>query len=137
MTPDQIPPQDAPSAVPGFGIAVAAEALYLVNLMLLPGVAFVALLVLWWRHHNGTPPLARNHLAQTMAGSLWGGAALVTGVASILLMGGFDAPNTWVVLVLYFTTCHTTLILFGALGFAKALSGKPYVYPLIGRRLDD
>ncbi|WP_230969778.1 hypothetical protein [Nitrogeniibacter aestuarii] len=137
MTPDPIPPQETPSAVPGFGIAVAAEALYLVNLMLLPGVAFAALLMLWWRHRNGTPPLARNHLAQTMAGSLWGGAALVTGIATILLMGGFDAPHTWVVLVLYFTTCHSTLILFGALGFAKALSGKPYVYPLIGRRLDD
>jgi len=127
-------PDDAPSAVPGFGTAVAAEAWYLVNLMLLPGLGFAALLALWFRHRHSAPPLARIHLDQTLAGSLWGAALLIVGNAVILLMGGYDAPNTWVVVVLYFTTCHSTLILFGALGFAKALSGKPYVYPLIGRR---
>lgn len=137
MSEDPIRPQDTPTAVPGFGTAVAAEALYLVNLMLLPGLAFLALLALWFARRSDAPPLARNHLAQTMAGSLWGGALLVLGVATILFMGGFDAPNTWIVVVLYFTIGHSTLILFGALGFARALSGKPYVYPLIGPRLDD
>jgi len=137
MIEDPIQPQDAPSTVPGFGTAVAAEALYLVNLMLAPGLGFVALLALWLSQRHKAAPLARNHLAQTMAGSLWGGAALVVGIAAILLMGGFDAPHTWIVVVTYFTTCHSTLILFGALGFAKAMAAKPYVYPLIGRHVDD
>lgn len=123
-----------PTQVPGFAIAVAAEALYLVNLMLLPGLAFLVLLALWWRHRRDAPPLARIHLRQTLAGSLWAGALLIAGNAIILLMGGYDAPHTWVVVVLYFTACHTTLILFGALGFAKALAGKPWIYPLIGAR---
>ena len=38
--------------MPGPPLAVAAEALFLINLMLLPGLAFVALLVLWLRHHG-------------------------------------------------------------------------------------
>ena len=33
--------------IPGRELAVAAEALYLANLMIVPGVGFVALLVLW------------------------------------------------------------------------------------------
>lgn len=132
-------PDDAPlepTRVPGFAIAVAAEALYLVNLMLLPGLAFLVLFALWWHHRRDAPPLARIHLRQTLVGSLWAGALLIAGNAIILLMGGYDAPHTWVVVVLYFTACHTTLILFGALGFAKALAGKPWIYPLIGPRTD-
>ncbi|QID19128.1 hypothetical protein G3580_16785 [Nitrogeniibacter mangrovi] len=128
---------DAPSDVPGFGTAVAAESLYLANLMVAPGLAFAALLVLWFKHRHSAPPLARCHLRQTIAGTLWGGALLVLVNAAIILMGGYDAPHTWVLVILYFTTCHSTLILFGAIGFAKAMSAKPYVYPLIGPRNDD
>jgi len=50
----------------------------------------------------------------------------------ILLLGGYDQPTTWVVLILYFTCCHSALILLGVLGLVKALAGQPYRYPLIG-----
>ena len=103
---------DRPEATPGFALAVAAEAVYLVNLMLAPGFAFVVLCVLWFRYRQSAPPLARCHLAQTMAASLWAGVLLVGANALILLIGGYDAPCTWVVLVLYFTTCHVTMIFF-------------------------
>lgn len=131
------PPRDQaaaePEATPGFSLAVAAEALYLINLMIAPGLAFAALLALWWRHRRGSPALARCHLAQTMAGSLWAGALLVVVNTAIIALGGYDSPHTWVVVILYFTTCHTTLICFGAIGLARALAGQPYVFPLIGR----
>ena len=39
-------PIDKPEAAPGFGLAVAAESLYLINLMIAPGLAFAALLAL-------------------------------------------------------------------------------------------
>ena len=48
--------------IPGREIAVAAEALYLANLMLIPGLGFIALLVLWWREKDRAPELARIHL---------------------------------------------------------------------------
>ena len=37
-------------------------------------------------------------------------------------------------MVLYFTLIHSTLIMFGMLGLAKAMSGKLYVFPLIGKK---
>lgn len=117
---------------PGREIAVAAEALYLANLMIVPGIAFVALLVLWFREHRRAPDLARNHLRQTVAASLWAGALLVVANAAIILAGGYDSPHTWIIVILYFTTCHSTLIFCGAIGLAKALAGKPFRFPLIG-----
>ena len=53
--------------------------------------------------------------------------------ALILLLGGYDSPSTWVVLILYFSTCHTTLVILGVVGLAKAMAGKHYRYPLLGR----
>ena len=55
----------------------------------------------------------------------------------IILLGGYDGPYTWMIVILYFTICHSTLILLGMMGLAKALAGKCYRFPLIGRRLPD
>ena len=59
---------------PGKTLAVSAEALYLVNLLLLPGLAFLALLVLYLIQRRQATPLASNHLAQTTGVSIIGGA---------------------------------------------------------------
>ena len=120
--------------IPGRATAVAAEALYLANLMLIPGLGFVALLVLWWRERERAPELARGHLRQTLAASLWAGVLLVAANAAIILLGGYDSAYTWIVVVLYFTTCHSTLIFCGAIGLSRALAGKPFRFPLIGPR---
>jgi uncharacterized Tic20 family protein len=120
--------------IPGRELAVAAEALYLANLMLIPGLGFIALLVLWWREKDRAPELACTHLRQTVAASLWAGALLVLANAAIILAGGYGAASTWIIVILYFTTCHSTLIFCGAIGLAKALAGKPFRFPLIGPR---
>lgn len=137
MTDKHPEPLKEPESAPGYGIAVAAEALYLINLMIAPGLAFVALLALWLKHRHGSPALARNHLAQTVAGSVWAGILLIGANVAIILLGGYDAPYTWVVVILYFVTCHATLIFFGAIGLARALSAQTYRYPLIGRPIDE
>ena len=125
---------DLDFAIPGRATAVAAEALYLANLMLIPGLGFVALLVLWWRERERAPELARGHLRQTVAASLWAGVLLVVANVAIILLGGYDSAYTWIVVVLYFTTCHSTLIFCGAIGLSRALAGKPFRFPLIGPR---
>jgi hypothetical protein len=121
---------------PGQGLAVAAESLYLVNLMLVPGLAFLALAWLWLQHRKEAPPLARCHLDQTFYVSLWGGGLLVAACAALLFFFGWDWEWTWVFVIMYFTCVHSTLILLGMLGLAKAMAGKPYVYPYIGPRCD-
>lgn len=124
----------APVDSSGKDLAVKAEALYIINLMLAPGLGFLLLALLWRKHRHDAPPLARNHLAQTFIVSLWGAVLLVLACGLIVLLGGLDRAWTWVVVVLYFTAVHSTLILFGVLGLAKAMAGKPFVYPLIGVR---
>ncbi|GAB4301992.1 MAG: hypothetical protein Kow0096_23220 [Thiohalomonadaceae bacterium] len=123
-------------STPGQGIAVAAEALYLANLLLLPGLCFLALLWLYFRYRITAPSLARCHLRQTMAASLWGGVLLVIVNALILLGGGWQSANVWMYVIIYFTVGHSSLILLGMVGLAKAMAGKSWRYPLLGRRCD-
>ena len=78
--------------MPGPRLAVVAEALFLINLMLLPGLAFLALMVLWYLHRGHPDPLVRNHLRQTGWTCIWGGLLLVVISVAIFLLGGFDNP---------------------------------------------
>ncbi|KPK11626.1 MAG: cytochrome C oxidase subunit III [Acidithiobacillales bacterium SG8_45] len=118
---------------PGQTLAVVAESLYLLNLLLAPGLAFVALVVVYLRTVRTAPPLAVCHLRQTLSASLWAGVILVIINASIVVFGGYDAPYTWMFVVLYFTACHSVLIFLGMMGLAKAMAGKAWRYPLVGR----
>jgi hypothetical protein len=114
--------------------AVQAEALYLLNLLLFPGLGFIGLLWLARRHAGSADALTRCHLKQTVVASLWAGVLLTVVAILIGLLGGLYVPATWVVLILYFTCCHAVLVLFGILGLARAMAGQTYVYPLIGSR---
>ena len=113
-------------------IAIQAELLYLLNLLLLPGLAFVALLWLAHRHQQHRSALVRCHLRQTIFASLWAGALLLLVTVLIIFLGGFQVVMTWVVLILYVICCHSLLILLGVLGLSRAMAGHPYVYPLPG-----
>lgn len=115
-------------------IAVQAESLYLINLLLLPVLGFIGLLWLARHHAHDPSALTRCHLRQTIVASLWAGALLMAVTLLIVLLGGFHNPATWVVLILYFVCCHAVLILFGVLGLAHAMAKQIYVYPLIGSR---
>lgn len=127
---------DSGSNEAGQGVAVAAESLYLANLLLLPGLAFLVLLWLWFREKDSASPLALCHLRQTVWVSLWGGVLLVVANLFILVLGGWGQAWTWVALILYFTAIHSTLVLMGMFGLAKAMAGKAWVYPVIGPRCD-
>ncbi|PVV08038.1 MAG: hypothetical protein B6D77_12755 [gamma proteobacterium symbiont of Ctena orbiculata] len=126
-----------PQDPPGTGMAVTAESLYLANLLLIPGIAFVILMVIYFKQSKSLPPLARSHLDQTVSASLWAGVLLVIVNLVILLLGGYDGAYTWMVVIIYFTVCHSSLILIGMLGLAKAMAGKCFRYPLIGRVLPE
>jgi len=128
-----MPPLDTVAKEPpDSSLAIAAEALFLCNLLLLPGLAFVLLLIMFLRHARTCSDLCRCHLKQTVIASLWAGVLIVIITGGILLIGAYDQPWTWVLLIIYFTTVHATLVLLGVVGLAKALAGKHYHYPLIG-----
>ncbi|MBU1365554.1 MAG: hypothetical protein KKE51_17195 [Gammaproteobacteria bacterium] len=116
----------------GQNLAVLAEALYLINLLLLPGLAFLILAGLWFAYKDSAPPLARQHLKQTTVVSLIGGLLIITLSGLILGLGGLDWEWTWVALILYFTCIHSTLVLFGMYALIKAMNGQMWRFPLIG-----
>ena len=127
-----MPPLDDKPDEDGQSLAVIAEALFLANLLLIPGIAFVLLFWLWRKNRDTASPLARQHLKQTTFVSLYGGILIVSLSALFILFGGLNWAWTWVVVILYFTCIHSTLVVFGSFGLAKAMAGQTWRYPLIG-----
>jgi hypothetical protein len=127
------PSERSSESIPGQRLAITAEGLYLANLLLLPGLAFAVLLWLFLRHREAAP-LAREHLRQTLAASLWAGGLLVVANLVIITLGGYRSGHTWMVVILYFVVCHSSLVLLGMVGLSKALAGQSWRYPLVGPR---
>jgi uncharacterized Tic20 family protein len=117
----------------GQSLAVTAETLFLVNLMLAPGLAFAVLVLLYLLKRKDVDSLAANHLSQTLGVSVIGGVLIVFIIALIFLLGGFDSGYIWMVVILYFTFIHSSLILMGVVGLVKALNGQHFSYPLVGK----
>ena len=117
----------------GKSLAITAEALYLSNLMLAPGLAFVLLLGLYWLNRNSSDALTINHLSQTVGVSLTGGALIAIAMGIFLYLGGMKSGYTLMIVLLYFTFIHSSLIFMGVFGLVKAMAGEHFVYPLIGR----
>lgn len=117
----------------GQDLAVTAEILYLLNLLLLPVIAFIGLLFVYFLYHGKATSLAACHLRQTLSASILAGVMLVLVNILIILLGGYDSASTWIVVILYFTTVHAVLILLGTLGLARAMTGKHFHYPVLGR----
>lgn len=115
-------------------LAITAEGLYLSNLLLLPGISFLILLWLRWHYRKDAGALARCHINQTFLVSLYGGVLLIFLSAAFIALGGLHSQWTWVVVILYFTCIHSTLVLLGVFGLARAIAGREYIYPLIGPR---
>ena len=118
----------------GQNIAIIAETLYLVNLLLLPGIAFLILLGIYWKN-PAAAPLARNHLRQSVVASLWIGGLLVIPVFMLLIFAGHDSLNAWMLGLTWIITCHGCFVVLGAVALAKALAGQSWRYPLIGPKL--
>ncbi len=116
-------------------LAITTEVLYLLNLLLLPGLAFLLLAKLYIKHRNHSSVLVLSHLTQTFFTSLIGGVIIIAVVALLLVFGGFNNAYIWMWVILYFTFVHSTLVVFGALGLAKAMANQPWRYPIISNFL--
>jgi uncharacterized Tic20 family protein len=114
-------------------LATWAGTLYLLNLLIIPGLAFLILIYLYYKHRDHNSTFVQNHLRQNLLAMIISGIAIVGVSIAILLLGGFDSPWTWMVLVLYGVSIHATLVLLGVLSVVKSGNGEPYHYPLLGR----
>lgn len=118
--------------IPDHNLAIIAESLYLANLLLLPGLAFLTLMWLYFKYENKSSQLAGCHLRQTFSASIWAGLLLILVNGVIILAGGYNSPYMLIIMILYFTICHSSLVLLGMIGLVKAISGQKFHYPIIG-----
>ena len=133
---DENPPVEE-QAVEGQSLAVVAESLYVANLLILPFIAFFVLVYIFIKQHGSAPPLARSHLEQTLSASI-NIAIMFFACAMIILLlraWGLEDVSIWMIVVIVFTIIHATMVLFGVLGLAKAMSGKCWRYPVFGKAL--
>ena len=128
-----MPPSKAEIPVPGITLAITAQGLYLLNLLILPGIPFLILCWLYWRQRTLAPALAVSHMKETIRASLWALSILLGINLIIISLGGYDSPYTWMVVGLYFICCHSLFVLFGMFGLSKAMAGKSFHFPLTVR----
>jgi uncharacterized membrane protein len=125
------------TTVAGQDFAILAESLYIANLLILPVIAFVVLVFLFLKKHGTLPPLAESHLEQTISAGIWTAVIFFVASMTIMMMSllGIEDVTLWVIVVILFTVVHATMVLLGVLGLAKALSGKCWTYPVVGKPL--
>jgi hypothetical protein len=121
--------------IPGQRLAILAESLYLLNLLLFPGLAFICLLALFLKHGAAAPPLARNHLHQAFLASIWAGGLLLLPITAVFAAIG-GSPYISMVALILLLCCHAALVLLGVMGLAKAMNGLYFRYWLIGPGLE-
>ncbi|MGB1198331.1 MAG: hypothetical protein ACPG46_04735 [Thalassotalea sp.] len=102
--------------------AIIYQSLYLINLLLLPGVAFFILL--WQftknRHRIGWQ---RFHLYRSLQLAFCSGIFLVLVPSAILLLSN-NYESSFVLLLVYFVTTHALFVLVGMLNLSRAMAQK-------------
>lgn len=106
-------------------LAIAAQALYLLNLLALPGLAFLILIGLFLSRKRAPDQLGNCHLYQAVLLSGWGLALLVGGGLPLWLLL-HDSPAGITMTLLYIIVIHTGFVLLGIIGLAKAISSQHF-----------
>ncbi len=112
-------------------IPVVLQGLYLINLLALPIIAAVPIIYLCKMHWHSDDLVTRCHTRQVIATTIWF-AVVVIGGALLFWLVGNHGPELWTMLLMYLIVFHTTFVMIGMVGLAKAITGKPYQPYLIG-----
>ena len=135
-SPSSSDPADIQEPVPieGRRLAVTAQALYLLNLLfpLLPLLALAGIAML---HSGRGVPLARNHLRQGLAGAILSSLLFIAANLLIITQGGYRSMAALVVFELYYVLVVPLLLVPGLIGILRAISGREFQFPLLGRFL--
>ena len=132
-----MPPSTVQEELPaGCELAIAAQAFYITNMVLAPGLG-AGLLAFLYLHcvRKKAPAIALNHLRQAVVATLWAGVFLAVFLGLIYLTGGYPSPWFWPLMGIYFAFFHLPLSWLGVKGLSSALAGEDYRYPLVGARL--
>ena len=106
--------------------AIIYQSLYLINLLLLPGFAFFTLLWFWFSKRNLAVKLtkfSRIHLIRAIQLSVVSGVFLII-IPMIIMVISIDVNSSLMVMIIYFVTFHTGLVLIGLLNLSRAMAKK-------------
>ncbi|WP_143821186.1 hypothetical protein [Motiliproteus sp. MSK22-1] len=112
-------------------ITVILHGLYLINLLALPGIALIPMAYLCKKYWYSQDLLTVCHVRQVVASTIWFFLVFFGGVLIFWLLGD-NSPEHWTMLLMYLIVFHTTFVMVGMIGLAKAITGKPYRPYLIG-----
>ena len=110
-------------------LMIVAPLLYLLNLLIIPGIAFLILAVLYVKYKSIDHAEARIQLQQNFWASVIAGIAIVGVTGLIILVGGFGSMYGWMVALIYAVSIHACLVLLGAISLARGMNQQSYCYP--------
>lgn len=93
----------------------------LINLTILPGIGFIALIFIYLKTQPGT--IGRYHAVLGFKINIIAAITLFAVSALMILFGGFNSPWTWVYVISYFTLVHTLFIVLAIWALVRAWSG--------------
>ena len=114
-------------------MAAVAQMSYLLSLTFLPVLGLFPLLYL--NGKSDLPALARCHLRQALRAGLLVLALQILFTLAFFQLAAMSALYGWIIVEFYFLLVGPFAVL-GMIGLGKALAGKDFIYPLIGRRCD-
>ncbi len=132
-----MPPSTEEEQLPaGCDLAIAAQAFYITNMLLAPGLG-AGMLAMLYLHcaRKKAPAIALNHLRQAVFATVWTGVILAVFLGLMFVTGGYPSPWFWPLMGIYFVFFHLPLSWFGVKGLSSALAGENYRYPFVGARL--
>lgn len=112
-------------------IPVILQGLYLMNLLALPILSMIPILYLCKKHWQSEDLVIRCHTRQVIATSIWF-AIVVIGGSLLFWLFGRHGPGLWTMLLMYLIIFHTTFVMIGLVGLAKAITDQTYQPYLIG-----
>ncbi len=93
----------------------------LLNLTVLPGISFIALLFIYKKTQPNN--IDHYHAVLGIKINVMAAIALFLVSALMILLGGFNSPWTWVYVISYFTIVHTIFIVFAIWALVRSWSG--------------
>lgn len=102
--------------------AIIYQSLYLMNLLIIPGLSFLALLWLFYKRKEKLG-WQRIHLYRSVQLSLLAGFfIIIIPVIVLVTTNAFEA--SLMVMIIYFVTMHTAFVLLGMLNLSRAMANK-------------
>ena len=111
-----------------------AEAFYIANLLFI-GIFYIFLWGLYFLAYKKASDVSKNHLKQTLFAASLSTLIVILLNIFVVLTAGYASATALIVAEVYLMVVVPVFMLFGILGFTKAVNEKDYKFPIIGNLL--